>query len=66
MSNPITPAEQWLAELFEYEYCAECGGDSCHHTAVPFLGNWFAHCDYPLAEDGTPHPVIRKYLSEAA
>jgi hypothetical protein len=62
-SNLTTPASQWLAETFEFEFCEECGGDACHHTAVPFMGNWFARCDYPPAEDGTPHPVITAYLA---
>ena len=37
-------AEQFLTELFEFEYCAECGGDAPDHTPVPFMGNWFARC----------------------
>ena len=45
MSNLTTPAAEWLADLFEFEYCAECGGDACDHTAIPFLGNWFARCN---------------------
>ena len=63
MSNLNIPADEWLAELFECEYCAECGGTHRHHTAVPFFGNWFARCDFPPAEDddATPHPVIQDY-----
>jgi hypothetical protein len=66
MSNLSTPPDEWLADLFEYEYCAECGGDACHHTAIPFMGNWFARCDYPPAEDddATPHPIIAAYRAE--
>lgn len=37
--------DEFLAELFEYELCDECGGDAPDHTAVPFLGNFFARCD---------------------
>jgi hypothetical protein len=48
MSNLSIPAEQWLKELFEYEYCAECGGDAVDHEAVEFNGNWFARCLHPL------------------
>ena len=44
MSNLNTPAEEWLKEQFEFEYCEECGGDWDAHTAVPLLGNWFALC----------------------
>jgi hypothetical protein len=64
VSNLATPAAQWLAELFECEYCAECGGDAQHHTAVPFLGNWFARCNFP-ADDyaGTLHPTIATFRS---
>jgi len=41
---------QWLADLFEFEYCAECGSDADGHDAVPFMGNWFARCKVvPLA-----------------
>lgn len=41
--------EQFLEELFEHEYCGECGGDVEDHDAVPLdLGaygaNWFARC----------------------
>ena len=45
MGNLHIEPERWLEEYFEYEYCAECFGDAEHHTAVPFLGNWFARCD---------------------
>lgn len=61
MSNLTIPPHEWLAELFETEYCAECGGDACHHTAIPFLGNWFARCDHAPSDDGTPAPVIQEY-----
>jgi hypothetical protein len=57
-------AERFLAELFAFEYCAECGGDACHHTAVPFLGHWFARCDYAPADDGTPHQTVAAYRAQ--
>jgi hypothetical protein len=47
MSNLRIPPQQWLAEQFEFEWCAECGRDHRHHTAVPFMWNWFARCDLP-------------------
>jgi hypothetical protein len=53
--------EDWLKDLFEFEFCAECGGDAQHHTAVPFLGNWFARCDYPSDDDGVMHPTIAQF-----
>ena len=56
-----TPPCRWLRELFEWELCAECGGDARHHTAVPLLGNWFARCDYPPTEDGEYDPTSREY-----
>jgi hypothetical protein len=62
MGNLHTPAEQWLKEQFEFEYCHECGGDAEHHTAVPFLGNWFGRCDYPPDEEtGELAPIIQKF-----
>jgi hypothetical protein len=36
--------DQFLAGLFEFEYCESCGGDAEDHDAVPFLGGWFARC----------------------
>ena len=67
MSNLGTPPAEWLAETFEFEYCAECGGDACHHMAIPFLGNWFALCRYPpvaAGDDVQMHPVIQSYRGQ--
>jgi hypothetical protein len=38
--------ETWLRELFEFEYCAECGGDAEDHEVciVPGMGTFFARC----------------------
>jgi hypothetical protein len=40
-----TPAE-WLDDLFEFEFCAECGGDAEDHEVciVPGMGTFFARC----------------------
>lgn len=38
-------SSEFLTELFEFEYCAECGGDVGDHTARLVLGNWFAWCE---------------------
>jgi len=40
------PPEEWLERLFEYEFCAECGGDAEDHEIciVPGIGNYFARC----------------------
>ena len=41
-------AQQFLEEIFEYEYCAECGGDTEDHTVVlDVLGLFHAHCLKP-------------------
>ena len=42
--------EAWLEQLFEFEFCAECGGDAEDHVVclVPGIGNYFARC---LRED---------------
>ena len=50
MTNLTTPAETWLAHQFETEWCAECGRDHRHHTAIllelgAYGANWFAKCD---------------------
>ena len=44
MGNLHIPAEQWLRDQFAFEWCAECGRDHRHHTALPFMGSWFAQC----------------------
>lgn len=38
---------EWMAKLFEFEYCAECGGDAEDHIpcAGPF-GLPFAMCKF--------------------
>lgn len=57
-------AADFLAELFEYEYCAECEGDAQHHTVcVTPIGNLFARCDYPMTAQTNweRHPVIAAY-----
>jgi len=63
---PLEPADEWLTRLFEDEYCGECGGDAPHHTAIPFMGNWFARCDYPSDVDGNQHPIIAAFREERA
>lgn len=38
--------EEWLERLFEFEFCAECGGDADDHEVciVPGMGTYFARC----------------------
>ena len=49
-------AEQFLAELFEFERCDECGGDAPDHEVIPIdLGAYggpyfFARCKCEVAE----------------
>lgn len=49
--NQKLPA--WLLELFEYEYCHECGGDAEDHIPCegPF-GMPFAMCKFSPLEQG--------------
>lgn len=55
LKNPLgQTAEEWLAEAFEFEYCAECGLDEDKHIAIMFMGNWFALCD-PSLPTGQVH-----------
>jgi hypothetical protein len=42
-------AQEFLEDLFEYEYCAECGDDIEDHIVVlDVLGLFHAHCLKPL------------------
>ena len=59
MSEDRSPSgetpEDWLADLFEFEYCGECGGDAEDHEVclVPGIGNFFARCLGPgVSQDG--------------
>lgn len=66
MTNLHESPAQWLADLFEFERCSDCGGDAEHHTAVPLAGNWFARCNCPPGPDGEPHPTVARFLAEQA
>jgi len=48
MSEPTdidgVTAEEWGKELFEIEYCGECGKDWDEHDYYLVLGHWFAKC----------------------
>ena len=41
--NGLT-GEEWGKELFEFEFCSECGKDYDEHDYVLILGGWFARC----------------------
>lgn len=57
--NPERETLAWLREFFEYEWCAECGRDHRHHTAIldPF-GNLFARCDLDPKFDASGGLII--------
>ena len=64
MSNLNEDPKEWLEKLFEDSYCEECGGDTIHHDAIPFVEYWFARCKYPRRKDGSYHPIIKKYRKD--
>ena len=41
--DEITP-DEWLAELFKYENCSECGEGVDNHGVIILEGNYFAKC----------------------
>lgn len=44
---------EWATDLFEFEYCAECGGDVDAHVPLVIMGHWFAQCTaVPCSECG--------------
>jgi hypothetical protein len=51
--------ESWLRDLFEFEYCGECGGDAEDHEVcmVPGLGTYFARCLRPPKNDVGSKPT---------
>ncbi len=44
--------EEWLENLFEFEYCGECGGDVEDHEVciVPGMGTYFARCKRTIGD----------------
>lgn len=55
--------EEWATGLFEFEVCADCGGDVVDHEPWIVMGNWFAHCKNPVAFYAVPgdenHPATQ-------
>lgn len=45
--------DEWLKRLFEFEFCAECGGDVEDHVVSVVLGNYFAWCKRSPFDDTT-------------
>ena len=35
---------EWADELFEFEFCENCGGDTEDHLPMLALGHWVAVC----------------------
>lgn len=63
MTKPITK-DEFVARLFEYEYCDECGGDAEHHDVLsdfPLAGTFFAKCRFEPGDDGQPHPTVAAF-----
>ena len=58
--------QEFLQELFAYEYCECCGGDVEHHEVTRALfGLPFAFCQFAPNEDtGEQHPVVAEYREE--
>ena len=58
--------EEWLERLFEFEFCAECGGDAEDHEVciVPGIGTYFARCrrSDEAETDGDGTPTIRRHV----
>lgn len=45
-------AADWLEDMFEFELCAECGGDACDHEVdLDILGLFHATCLHPPLDD---------------
>ena len=49
--------DEWLRRLFEYEFCAECGGDAEDHEVCLVLGNYFARCKKSPFDDTNEEEV---------
>lgn len=48
VDNSGRTAKQFLWELFEHEYCAECQLDvKAHKAEIDVLGNWSVVCKTP-------------------
>lgn len=57
--------EEWLERLFEFEFCAECGGDAADHEVGLVLGNYFAWCKQSPSVD-TDDEVVTVTLPDGA
>ena len=67
MNVMIETPDEWLESLFEFEYCAECGGDAMDHEVciVPGMGTYFARCKRRGEGcDATAHPENPERLTK--
>ncbi len=67
MMTETSERDTFLGQLFECEYCHECGGDTQHHQVTFSLFNLpFAMCLFPPDEDtGNFHPTIAAFRKTA-
>ena len=56
-------ARQWAKELFEFEFCAECGGDVRDHTYALFLRHRFARCKAVPSKAAIDRGEAEKYAA---
>ncbi len=56
--------DEWLEELFEFEFCAECGGDAEDHEVciVPGMGTYFARCRRAAETDSDVTLTLRRHV----
>ena len=52
--------QDFLEQMFHYQYCDECGGDAEHHqVSYAIFEKPFAFCTFPPSEEtGERHPTI--------
>lgn len=51
MQDGLSP-QQWLEQMHEFEYCAECGGDTEDHiVTLDILGKFHSTCLHPITEE---------------
>lgn len=50
---PKADKYEWLRQQFINDWCAKCGRDHRHHTALQVRGDWAARCDLePVLKEG--------------
>lgn len=52
-------ASAWLAELFEFELCSDCGRDADAHDCIPSpFGHPFARCCFEPEFDSAGNMIV--------